>query len=108
MTNRLEEGPEEKTPEPKTLDIIKIEGRWAQKITPSLIKFLDDNSAMQIDFNDYKMIRSFRSSPVSIIEKLFGEKIGDAERKNIHWGPEQDRYPHLKELVEVFGEYVKK
>lgn len=109
MAENREGGFEKKdAAEPHTLDLVKIDNRWAQVLSQTLIKFLDDGSAMNIDFGDYEMVRSFRGFPLNMMESEFGEKISEKELQNVHWGPEQKDYPYLKGEVEVFGEYVKK
>ena len=93
---------------PGTLDIVKINGRWAQVYCPAMgrIRFLDNNLGVIISWEDYKMIRSFAGWPVYLLKGL--EYFAPEEILNIRWGPEQAADPYLKEVVSVFGAYVSK
>lgn len=97
------------TPQPNTLDVIKINGRWAQaKSSGSLtgsIKYLDDGSMELITWNEY----DYQSSENIDVGDLMDKKeIGEKEFMNVHWGSEQDKKPSLRRHVTVFGEYHKK
>ncbi len=96
------------TPHPNALDIIKIDGRWAQSFGPRLIRFLDDGSEASINWDDYERVRSFGGTSINLLEQLFGESLTEDEISCVRWGPEEKEHPHLKKFVEVFGEYNKK
>lgn len=99
--------PKEKTPRPNTLDVIKIDGRWAQVIAPGgSIKYLDDESLAFIDWQDYLYIKDWEKLTVSDVKKLSNFPKEELER--VHWGPEQKKHPYLREQVRVFGEFNKR
>lgn len=91
---------------PNTLDIVKIDGRWAQVHGPAVggIRFLDNGLGALINWEDYRMIKSFAGWSVNFLKDL--ERFTPEEILNIRWGPEQEIYPSLRELVSVFGEYT--
>jgi len=95
----------EKTPRPNTLDIVKIDGRWAQS-NYNLITFLDDKTIFSINWDDYKLVKEWGGSPVSLVKKQAA--FTKEEISRIHWGSEEKKYPYLKEEVSVFGEFEKK
>lgn len=95
---------------PKSRDIVKIDGRWAQTTgdgaEESVVVFLDDGSFVRINWNDYNLEKRFDFLTVKEIKS----HLTPEEIKNIHWGSaeEEKNHPRLKEEVRVFGEYVKK
>ena len=92
---------------PNLLDIVKIDGRWAQYSGGNLFKFLDDESVEEIELDDFRLAKEYgKASVVSEVKKQ--EKFTPEELSHIHWGSEQDQYPHLREQVRVFGEYERK
>lgn len=97
---------------PATLDIVKIDGRWAQVISAqqsgikidgdsTTLRWLDNKSGDSIDITDYrlKIYANFTAS-------MFRQMFSDIEFENIHWG--EDDTLELKGKVTVFGEYVSK
>ncbi len=97
----------EPTPRPNLLDVVKIDGHWAQVVGGGkLLLYLDDKSTESIDWNDFKFTKDWKGLPVSFVRESvdFTEK----ELKRIHWGPEQKYNPSLREEVSVFGEFEKK
>jgi hypothetical protein len=101
----------EQAPCPSLLDVIRINGRWAQ-VGPSLdtINFLDDNNRTmhQIDWNAYKLTRKYKGVKVAMYRRFEPEAMTNTEAENIYWGEEQKENPDLKKLVAVFGEYERK
>jgi hypothetical protein len=96
-------------PKPAILDVVKIDGRWAQiRHGGNVVNFLDDNSAEPIDWNEYRLSKSYDNLSVKAIMQVYGEKFTEDEIKNIHWGSEQNQNPELRQEVTAFGEYVKK
>jgi hypothetical protein len=94
---------------PNLLDIVRVNNRWAQVILDGRsIKYLDDNSLERIEWIDYLKVREYRPSSVLFLKFDGHEQFTDSEIENIHWGPEQNEHPYLKQLVKVFAEYVKK
>lgn len=110
MSDKLQsfknEMPPELTSRPELLDIIKIDGRWAQvRGGRSYIKYLDDGSTVPIDWDDFKLIERIHGA-VKFIKNQEG--FSKEEIANIHWGPEQEQNPALKEEATVFGKFEKK
>jgi hypothetical protein len=94
------------TPHPNTLDVVMIDGRWAQTATDTLINYLDDGSSSHINWEDYTLIKKFDDSIVKYVKNQ--ENFTEKEISRIHWGPEEKEHPYLKEQVKVFGKYQKK
>ena len=97
---------------PSNLDIIKVDGRWAQcaSIGPedSTIRFLDDNSVAYFTFDDYKLVKHI-DTKLDILRRVSGEMIlNDTELANAHFGEDDKKHPELKLYITVFGEYIKK
>ena len=96
-----------KTPPPDLLDVVKIDGRWAQYRGGDLFKFLDDESVEEIELDDLRLAKEYgKASVVSEVKKR--ENFTPEELSHIHWGSEQSEYPYLREQVRVFGEYKRK
>lgn len=99
---------EEEKNGPMPLDIIKIDGRWAQVMAPQIssldttaIVWLDDKSGDSIDILDYKL-KQYYGCTSGILRPFFS----DDEFKNIHWASGETG-DYLKSQVNVFGEYEK-
>jgi hypothetical protein len=97
----------EPTPRPNLLDVVKIDGRWAQVILSGRdIAYLDDGTSVEINWDNFIVVKEWKGLPVwKVRESTY---FTDKELGHIHWGPEQKQHPHLKEEVRVFGEYIKK
>lgn len=97
---------------PANLDVIKIDGRWAQVAASKadsgtvLIKFLDNDEVADLDLADYELTRRF-NMVVSHLKQFFGEELPKEQAAKVHWGPEEAEKPELRGLVTVFGEYKK-
>jgi hypothetical protein len=101
-------GEREVTPRPNLLDIVMIDGRWAQVIfTGNVIKYLDDNQNESIDWDDY-ILRTKINSCVRIARDERGHTFTAQEMRNMHWGPEDQESPELKDEINVYGIYEKK
>ena len=102
-------GPEsvEQTPRPNLLDVVKIDGRWAQVVADgNWIKYLDDQNQIKINWDDFQRTKDWGGLPVWEVKE--SESFTPEELKRIHWGQEQVQHPHLREEVSVFGEFEKK
>ena len=100
---------EEQTPRPHLLDGVKSDGRWAQVIWDGdYIRYLDDESEVptKINWDDFRLTRDWKEIPVWEVKK--SASFTQAELERIHWGPEQDQNPQLREEVDVFGEFEKR
>ena len=101
----------EPAPRPSLLDIIRIDGRWAQ-IGPSqdTFSFLDDHGrAMQsMNWNEYRLVRKYNGVQVGTYRRFEPDQMSDEDFENIVWGEELKDNPHLRKLVTVFGEYERK
>lgn len=93
------------TPTPHLLDVVKINGRWAQVIDLKYIKYLDDESVEPITWDEYDYQRGENIDVGDLMDK---KEINEAEFMNIHWGADQETNPSLRNHVTVFGEYYKK
>lgn len=110
--NHKIEQKESQTPRPALLDVIKVDGRWAQVgVREDSICFIDEKTGEQyhiahnIDWNDYNFHELDENSVMDLLENGI---ITDDEYEKIYWGQEQKKHPHLKGHVTVFGEYTKK
>ncbi len=105
----------ESEPEPwfELLDIVKIDGRWAQIVgalreknpgEEQLITYLDDGSPGYVDFQKYELSRLLATHVAKILKA--GE-LSEDEFKNVRW--DSDNIGTKMSLhVHVFGEFIKK
>ena len=98
-------------PRPSLLDVVMIDGRWAQ-VGPFLHKviFLDEkfktgeNISHPVNWDDYEAeivdgyVKDIRES----------REMSEDEYNAIHYGPEQEKFPELRDKVTFFGRYEKK
>lgn len=97
----------EKTPRPNLLDVAKVDGRWVQVGGGgNLIVYLDDGKVDQINWNDFVLKKDWGGRAVKYIKEA--ANISVEEISQIHWGPEEEEHPYLKEQVRVFGEFEKR
>jgi len=90
---------------PATLDIVRIDGRWAQVVSSQIneedettLVWLADKSNGNVNLRkDYKL-KQFYGSHAGILIPLFSKE----EFINIHWASGEN---HLRGEVKVFGEY---
>lgn len=96
----------EQTPRPNLLDVVKIDGSWAQVIWfGNYIKYLDDESKVPINWDDFMLVKDWNG--LTVIEVKESTSFTEKELTHIHWGPEQKQYPYLSGMVCVFGEFEK-
>lgn len=104
---------------PALLDVIKIDGRWAQVGPVSdMIKFLDDKAegktdAHIVNWDEYEFEFLFPDKikiqyQASVQDLLNKGMISQREYNVVHWGPEQEENPYLRGQVSVSGIYKKK
>ncbi len=94
---------------PHVLDLVKLDGRWAQVISGperSQVIYLDDGSGDAVDWGDYELARSLGTHVRLLQERE--KAFSDEELARIRWGSEQDTTPDLINEVSVFGEYKKR
>lgn len=98
---------------PATLDIVRIDGRWAQVSSasedpwiPIIVNYLDDNASSNIDLSSYSLKKRYQVA-LRLAEEA-GLRFTQTERDNVRWGDEQAEHPKLKLEVIVFGEYERK
>ena len=106
-------------PKPALLDVVQIDGMWAQ-VLPSReqIKFLGDlaegtDEAVDInwdemDFEPYFSNDTTDVSGGSVLDLLKNQEITNEEYWAVRWGPEQEQHPQLRQQVHVFGKYFSK
>jgi len=90
------------------LDIVKLDGRWAQIVSSIKVRFLADGSLEDIDWLKYEMVKDHHGQAVNTLIHHSDAKFSEAELQNIYAGPEGKAYPDYKLEVSVFGEYRKK
>lgn len=95
---------------PDTLDVIKINGRWAQVIGGLFhdcgIKYLKDGSMENVDLNDYKFSPLKETLVEDLLESPNGE-FGDEEFENVYFDADTAKDYNAKMEVTVFGEFLK-
>lgn len=97
----------EEAPRPNELDIVKINGRWAQVISAGeRVKYLDNLETEEIEWSDYKLTRSYKSLPMHAIIDWGWDTFTETEIQNTHWA--KGDLDSLKKHVSVFGVFVKK
>ena len=97
----------EKVSQPNLLDVIKINGRWAQVILGGdNIRYLDDYSIEVINWEKYQLVINWKGLAVISVKESC--HFSEVELQRIHWGSEQKQHPRLKENVAVFGEFEKR
>jgi hypothetical protein len=91
----------EKSELPSTLDVVAINDRLAQVVSPRMVTWLDSSKSQDIDFNDYDIRRGYTESIV--IMKDYFEKYPNQSRlrDKVHWGDGDD--DKLKDQVTFFG-----
>ena len=95
---------------PQLLDVVKIDGRWAQVITEDAVKYLDNQQIEKINWQDYRFQPIKRKdcsecTRVWVNDLLEARQISSEEYNNLHWGPEQEKNPNLRDYITVFGEF---
>lgn len=107
--------PEIKTevPKPHLLDIVQIDGRWAQ-VCPSqdMVKFLDDpkGNTVIVDWSNYRFQKFYISDKSNIpggsVKDLFErEMITEEEYWAIHCVGKNEN-PHYRGEMKIFGIYT--
>jgi hypothetical protein len=93
---------------PSLLDVVKIDGRWAQVMGGGgYVRFLDGKKFQEVDWDNYTLTKRFHSN-VKNLQEIHGERIPEEEARNVHWeSVDQEEHPNLRGEVTVFGEYKK-
>lgn len=108
----LAETPTE-TPEPGTLDIIRIDGRWAQCRAKGYVRFLDeegqsDQSLIMINWSEHRLLKKYTAGvDIGLFRQVYPEAITDKEIENAHYATGEDDFGHKLE-IRLFGEYERK
>lgn len=104
---------------PALLDVINIDGRWAQ-VGPASdkIRFLDErvqdkNKTHIVNWDEYEFEFVFPDKlkiqyQASVQDLLNKGMISQKEFDVVHWGPEQEEHPYLRGQVSIGGVYKKK
>ncbi|MGI0100429.1 MAG: hypothetical protein ACREBH_01780 [Candidatus Micrarchaeaceae archaeon] len=95
---------------PAMLDLVRIDGRWAQIVTtvdtdkycsPTAV-YLDKNrSLVGLDKDEYRLSRVYDMD----LGHIKGISMTPGEFANVHWGDNEKEYPRLKLMVRVFGDF---
>lgn len=94
----------------RSMDLIKIDGRWAQiadnsiEGQPSTVIYLDDGSHESLALDEYELVEEL-DTHVGALEEGDDELITSEEIANIKSGDKL--MPELKSQVHVFGELKK-
>lgn len=100
----------EEVPKPALLDIVKIDGVWAQVCQMNMVRFLDDGRYERINWDDYNLVRNYMDKLMHFVQyfKETGE-ISQDQINKMYWGSEQKELGDaIKEQITVFGEFEKK
>ncbi|MBI2635664.1 MAG: hypothetical protein HYW79_03970 [Parcubacteria group bacterium] len=106
---------EQKAEYPPTLDIIKIDGRWAQAYSSGpeyiSVNYLNNNETAQLNLGDFELVKKYDVN-VDALDRI-QETITDEEVKNIYYDAEtreltEKTQRKRKGWVHVFGEYKKR
>ena len=90
---------------PRTLDIIKVDNRWAQvgsSTTEEISMFYLENKILNRINPAYYELTKLVNLPIYLLPK---DLLSKTEINNVRWGPEQEDFPELKMQVNVFGVY---
>ncbi|MDP1689412.1 MAG: hypothetical protein Q8L47_04800 [bacterium] len=91
---------------PSLLDIVKLDGRWAQvRAGGRSILFLDSGETKQIDWGQYELNKYVHQAMHYLPES---KELTHDELMRIHWGPEQEAKPSLKLQCTYFGDFSSK
>jgi hypothetical protein len=101
----------EKIPQPGTLDVVMIDGRWAQYLGGSGIAWLDTGEQALINLADYVVERelNFNVDLVNQMQEAGKEtlSLSEAEIARIHWQADNNTR-HLQGQVNIYGVLVSK
>lgn len=104
-------GEREATWTPELLDVVKIDGRWAQVVgRGDKLTFLSDGTIADVDWSEYVLVKNYKGRAVKLVEEFDGESFTDEEISRIHWeaGHAEDEAKKLAQEVSVFGIFEKK
>lgn len=92
------------TPRPNLLDIIILNGKWAQVCNiQCVVKYLENKNHIKVDWDKLRLVRRFEDATVASIRQEI--PFSNQEYRNIYAGPDQDIKLELREGVNIFGEY---
>ncbi|NMC51703.1 hypothetical protein GYA54_03180 [Candidatus Kuenenbacteria bacterium] len=97
---------------PDPLDIIKINGRWAQVFgagsPDEIIRYLDgDEEYSRIYFNKLELLNKWETGAINL-KAIYGVELPEEIVAKAKGGYEEEEDPELKVHITVFGEYVDK
>ncbi|MFA6393340.1 MAG: hypothetical protein WCW25_00485 [Patescibacteria group bacterium] len=104
------------TEHPELLDLVIIDGKWAQVIHGgNTIKFLEDEKAHPINWDDYILVEKINKGLANFLEfdeLAMNNFVTLKELENIYYDAETKASEGSKDIlklnVKVFGKYVKK
>jgi|GEM_PF-1953155 len=103
----------EQTPHPNLLDVVKIDGRFAQVLGGgNYIKYLDDKSISSINWEEY-FFKKFTDNnhyrdKLYVSDLLEKKLISFEEYMSVHWNEDKKEDIDNKRNVIFFGIYKKK
>ncbi|MDP3970459.1 MAG: hypothetical protein Q8P90_02065 [bacterium] len=107
--------PESTTPDSSTicgLDLINIDGRWGQVISPQdeilFIEWIDTNKTEMLNLKNYEVEELYNSLVAEDFLHARPNEMSAKDISQIHWGSEQEEHPHLRGKVTVWGKLRKK
>lgn len=95
--------------QPDVGDVVRLDGRWAQVFSgpeESYVSYLDDGSTETVHWADYELTRRLGSHVMLVQQQEHA--FTDEELERVRWGSEQEKTPHLKGEVRVFGEFTRR
>ena len=70
----------------------------------SIVRYLDDGSLSDVNWNDYRLVRTYRTH-LRNMERSFGEALTPEQQNRLYYGPEAEQDPDIIQEIGVFGEY---
>lgn len=100
------------TPRPNLLDVVKIDGRWAQVIISGhAVRYLDNKDETKINWDDYncQFFNKYNSTYIWVSDLVEESQITQEEYESVVFGSISDPPTDTAKMcVTVFGIYTKK
>ena len=93
---------------PGLLDVASFDGRWAQvRGGGGYVQFLDTGENREIDWGQWELAEKIGVS-IQNLNALQSGNLSQAELARVHYRPEQQEQPDLRQEVKVFGKFISK